>query len=452
MVCSIIGAEAELRGALRAFKTAAAKRSSREKIEGLEAAVVVAAVKLAKVANDSAMRTVYGLKQPWAPEALFRAVPPARTDEALRLLKVADVALDDDEIRSIIARCVGAAGPGRSPAPASSPQEAFAVSWPYAATAFNQAAVLFIAGERRKASFQSDRGLTLLAATGVEPTELVRVAIAGTQSMAVAQQVVVGVVSHACITRQLAVDGAGNHSASRVTIAARFAAAEATAAIGVELAQTLDEVAVAAAAQALADGGHPFEADRRGHASTSFAPRLRHEWPGMLVGAAAVPLLRGFALYNHGVTLSDAGNVSKALQVLRSAEHWAEKGLGSTEHAFVRMIRSRLCRLEAGPADRATSLRCRCEAAARGERAARSQAVSKMPLAALRAAHGRQQQTRAMSAAGARRASRGPSAAIQRRVPLSQVTDSTSSWSADVGSAHHAVDLERLNGHTPDFL
>jgi hypothetical protein len=412
---------------------------SEETLDQLEAATVVAALRLSRAANSAAMSVLYDGKQPWSPPCLMRAPHRTHLDEALRLLKVAEVALDDDEIRELIRRCVSSPGPGRSTsagASVASEAETFASAWPYAVTAFNTAAVLYVSGAVKKASVSSDRALTILAASCGDPALLLRCALAATDgSLPVAQQLVSGIISHACITRACVKMDVARSVALRNADASRMHAALTAAELGVKLAKELDETAVARAATFAAMHHQQEEAsDYEVPISNAYPDALYAAWPGMYVGRSAVPLLRAFSLYNAGVVHRDLGNAEASAVLLLSAQRCAEAGGIPVDHALIRLIRSQLV-----SSDESTTTR-RCAAQEQlGARAARP-LVANASLHALRAHHGVQQQKRCMSAGAALHyARRGPVAELHRPRRQAAAAGSSSgfseSWIDDISLA-----------------
>jgi hypothetical protein len=416
---------------------------SEETLDQLEAATVVAALRLSRAANSAAMSVLYDGKQPWSPPCLMRAPHRAHLDEALRLLKVAEVALDDDEIRELIRRCVSSPGPGRSTsagATVASEAETFASAWPYAVTAFNTAAVLYVSGAVKKASVSSDRALTILAASCGDPALLLRCALAATDgSLPVAQQLVSGIISHACITRACVKMDVARSVALRHADASRMHAALTAAELGVKLAKELDETAVARAATLAAmHHQHTEEAsalDYEAPGSNAYPDVLHSAWPGMYVGRSAVPLLRAFSLYNAGVVHRDLGNAEASAVLLLSAQRCAQAGGIPVDHALIRLIRSQLASSDESP----TTRRCAAQEQL-GTRATRP-LVANASLHALRAHHGVQQQKRCMCAGAALHyARRGPVAELQRpRRPAAAAAGSSSgfseSWIDDISLA-----------------
>jgi hypothetical protein len=403
-------AELGLRAALRTYREiVSASRGTAER-DVAAVGVVQHALSLCKVANEAALATLHGGREPWSSGSLTTPPRPANAQDALRLLKVAEVALDDDEVRAIVRETmgrqrvalhatddeVGQSLAGVSAASVETQSARFLSVWPYAITEFNTASVHYHLGDFKRARLHSDRGMALLASTDVNPGLLVSCALGATGgSLPVARQLVVAVVSHACIARRVAVDAAPR------TRSAGLAGALAVAELGSKLSRELDDASVAVAAGILADGAHK--------ATATWAPADVMDWPGLLVGKTAVPLLRAFALYNHGIVAADCGHLADAARLLGLALKCSVVGL-SGEDAFVRLVRQRLASLQSQGTP-GSKQHHHCAASAEASRL-RPRLVVDRNLSDLRAAHGVQTQQRRMGAPAPRPST--PAAPVRR--------------------------------------
>lgn len=331
--------EQALRTAIRVWKqhlvdsaasttTSKARRAlSETQTEAVELTVVVAALALNRACNSAAMYALYDADVPWSPTCLRSSPRPDRTESALQLLKVAELALADEEVAVLVRKAMHrplsavADSNAMDPAVAPYPVAQFAVAWPQVATSSNAAAVYYVSGNVRRAVILSDAAFTMLAATGTTPDELVHCALAATGgALPVAKQLVCAVVSHACILRASSLQSPTTAQARQ-----RLDAAHLTAKLGVSLARTLNDLSLARAAVDAAN-----------------VPDERDEgiWPGLFSAKVATPLLLSFALYNAGVIAADMGDVENAASLLRAAEGHAVSVL-SSEHSFVRLIRGK---------------------------------------------------------------------------------------------------------------
>lgn len=387
-----------------------------------KALVLKDALQLVKDCNVFALGVLYGPNgAPWTAVHLDTHPSEQRVEEAAKFLKVADIALASpqlQEMREMVLRRPTQHGPAiRGIDTHLNVHERFACAWPFILTAANHGIVARCGRKLRLAMMHCDASLRYLSEVGASPESLIHVACTATGSFAIAAQVAIVISSQSCIL----------HENGRISQALPIAE------LAISLARSLHHRTFAQATKDLADA-RAQEAAVRLMQTEEGRSSVLTEWPSLLQGRSACPMLIALVLYNGAVIFAGAGHLKRCnlftpLEMLREAISFATAELGES-HRFVRMLAEKHFALQQGDDDKRYShtLMRRIEAAravGNGPERVLRRLRAQNPLQELNAAHG------AISNHAAFR--RRPNSALASRGPIRVLRcGEEDSWMSDI--------------------